>query len=102
LAVPYTCHWDLASLVCWESTPPGTSGSVDESQGLASPGVLESKSQLYKGTWRRLGYPLRALPIRLVRTLVQIIALPFRGRRGDWSPPREPQVTLFGVKLGLR
>jgi hypothetical protein len=41
------------------------------------------------------------LPIRLVTTWVQIIGLPLGGRRGDWSPPRDPLVTLPGVQPGL-
>jgi hypothetical protein len=68
---------------------------------IASPSTPESKSWLHKGTWRRLGNQLGAPSIRLVRTWIQTIGMPLGGRRGAWSPPRDPRVTLSGVKLGL-
>jgi hypothetical protein len=49
------------------------------------------------GTSERRGAP----PVKLIRTWVWIIGLVLRGRRGDWSPPRDPQITLPGVKLDL-
>jgi hypothetical protein len=80
--------------------PPGTSGPVDPMEGLASSGMLESKSQLHKGTWRRLGNQLGVPPVRLVKNPDSNNRSAF-GRRGAWSPLKDPWVTLSGVKLGF-
>jgi hypothetical protein len=66
-----------------ESIPLGAHRPVDSMEGLASPGTLESKSRLHKGTQKRLGNQLGVLPVSLIRTQVQIIDLPVGGRRGD-------------------
>jgi hypothetical protein len=65
---PY--HGNSASLARKESIPTGTSGPADQTKGLASPSTPESKSQLHKGTQRKLGNQLGILPVRLVRTWV--------------------------------
>jgi hypothetical protein len=36
------CRWDSASLAHWESVLPSASGPVDLTEGLTSPGALES------------------------------------------------------------
>jgi hypothetical protein len=48
---------------------------------LISPGTSESKSQLHKETQKRLGNQLGAVPVKLIKTWVQIIGLPLEGRR---------------------
>jgi hypothetical protein len=97
-------HLIVAGTLCpWligKAVPPGTSGPVDPMEGLASSGMLESKSQLHKGTWRRLGNQLGVPPVRLVKNPDSNNRSAF-GRRGAWSPLKDPWVTLSGVKLGI-
>jgi hypothetical protein len=99
------CHWDSASPACQESLGPGASRpkTLDLTKGLTSPGTLESKSQLHKGIWRRLGNQLGAPPIRLVRTLIWIIHLLLGGRKGAWSPSsRHPSNSIWDETVSLR
>jgi hypothetical protein len=63
----------------------------------------DSPLQLHKGTQIRPRNQLGALPIRLVRTRVQIIGLPLGGRRGNWSlPSRHPSNPIWDETLSLK